>query len=56
MKMILEGELIRKNVSHDSTVLHLERDDGEEIILILPCDLDDCVRVGEVLEIKIKQV
>ena len=49
------GELIRKNVTHGETVLTIETEYGEEIMLIVPCDLDDTVKVGQGLKIKIKE-
>jgi len=51
----LSGELVRKNVTHNETVLTIETEQGEEIILIVPCDLDDTVKIGQGLKIKIKE-
>lgn len=51
---VIEGELINKNVTHEETILKLENN-GEEAILILPRDLDDFVKIGSVLKITIEE-
>ena len=51
----LTGELIKKIVTHNETILTIETKYGDEIMLIVPCDLDDTVKVGQGLKIKIKE-
>ena len=50
---VKEGELYRKEVEHDETVLRIG-EPQDAIIIVAPCDLDDFVRVGDHLKVTIE--
>ena len=52
---VKSGELVRKNVSHDETTLYIDYSD-EQIVIVVPHDLDDFVQVGMELKITIEPI
>jgi hypothetical protein len=51
----VELELMGKEVTHDYTILRLEKD-GDEIVIYIPHDLDDVLSVGQMLELKLTEI
>ncbi len=50
---IREGEIIRKTVAHDETVLYIGESD-DQIVIMYPTDLDNFVQVGNYIKLTLE--